>query len=501
MTYNIYRYPIIAIAFAVAMIAYAQDTLRTHITYDAAAETALGTGSYTAYQLVTNRHHTLATRPNTASLRGALTITHALSPKYTLEGKADVIASLHADHSLYLQQAYINLHNRNFFVEVGTRENQTVMREADLSVGSFAKGTNAKPVPQFHFGTNGFWTVPYTNGWLQINGDFGYGHMLDAQYTEDTFRNTTGNSFYTTGKYYHQKHLFFRSNPTKRFFGVIGIEHVAFFGGTRYEYQDGALVSTNTKPANLKAFMSVILPLGDGNYFENNANEDWVYGNHLGMMTYQIGWNVNSHHQLSAYLDNIFEDGSGIRKGNGWDGLWGIEYKNSAPGRQYVRGIVMEYFQTTNQGGPLHWDPNDYPSPAREQITSTVTGCDNYYNHMFYAGYAHYGMTPGIALLTSPIYNHDGSVEFHDNRVLAWHLGIKGDLTDRLSYLVRGSYREGKGTYYTPISLRHSFDAMMQCTYTSGAWRYSAAYAFDKGNIYGDCSTFNFKIAYHGKIF
>ncbi len=287
---------------------------------------------------------------------------------------------------------------------------------------------------------------------------------------------------------------------------MVGIEHAAQIGGTQYLYQNGVL-TTKKKPANLKAFWNVILPLGDSNYFQNNALEDWIYGNHIGVMTYQIGWNINARHQVQAYLDNPFEDGSGIRKGNGWDGLWGLQYSNKAPGRQYIRGAVVEYFQSTNQGGPLHWDRGDYPEPIRSQITDFVTGNDNYYNHLFYDNYSHYGMTPGIALITSPIYNkttlcnNDGFLAYRDNRVKAWHVGVNGEITDRLSYLVKGSYREGWGTYYHPLANKHySFDAMFQGMYNLGPWQFSAAYGFDTGNIYGDNSTFNFKISYHGKI-
>ena len=47
----------------------------------------------------------------------------------------------------------------------------------------------------------------------------------------------------------------------------------------------------------------------------------------------------------------------------------------------------------------------------------------------------------------------------------------------------------------------HSFDAMIQGSYNLNAWNVSAAYGLSKGNIYGDCSTFNIRIGYHGKIF
>ena len=411
------------------------------------------------------------------------------------------MTSLHADHKAYLQQCYANLTWKSFFLEAGTREQQQVVRDNLLSVGSFVKGTNAKPIPQIHIGTNGFWTVPYTKSWLQINFDFGYGKFLDSKYREDKFFQAGDvNEAYTTGAYYHQKHLYFRSNPTKPFFVTIGIEHAVQFGGTHHKMINGELISKK-KPTNLKAFWKVILPLGDSHYFENEAGEDWVYGNHIGVMTYQIGWNINKNHQLQAYLDNPFEDGSGIRKGNGWDGLWGLQYSNKTSGRQYVRGAVFEYFQTTNQCGPLHFDGGDYPEPFRSQLKDKVTGNDNYYNHDFYDGYSHYGMTPGIALITSPIYNKDGYTSYRDTRVKAWHLGVNGEITDRLSYLVKGSYREGWGTYHQPLAQKHhSFDAMFQGIYQLGPWQFSAAYAFDKGNIYGDCSTFNFKINFHGKI-
>ena len=497
-----HKYIILSTAFLMlSTTAKAQDTLKTRITYDLTAETAVGTGDYTAFQLATNRHHVLGTLANTAYLRGAVNISHAFNKNLTLSGAVDVIGSIHADHKAYLQQCYANLSWKSFFFEVGSREQQLVVRDNLLSSGSFVKGTNAKPIPQIHFGTNGFWSIPYTKDWVQINFDFGYGKFLDGGYRERKYNEAPDvNEKYAKGIYYHQKHLYIRSNPNKRFFAMVGIEHAVQFGGTGYSMENGQLVAKK-KPANLKAFWKAILPTGDNNYFENESLEDWVYGNHIGVMTYQIGWNINENHQVQAYLDNPFEDGSGIRKGNGWDGLWGLQYSNKAAGRQYIRGAVFEYFQSTNQSGPLHWDSGDYPEPIRSQITDLVTGNDNYYNHSFYGSYAHYGMTPGIALITSPIYNKNGFNEFSNNRVKAWHLGVNGELTDHLSYLVKGSYQEGWGTYSAPAPQKlHSFDGLFQGNYTLGPWQFSAAYAFDAGNIYGHNNTFNIKTGYHGKI-
>lgn len=495
------KHIVIACALLAPPTAHAQDEQHTQLTYQLSTEMAVGSGDYTAYQLVSNRHHSLSTRPNTGYVRGAVTAAHPLSSKLLLTGGIDVIASVHADHQAYLQQLYANLAYDKFFIEIGSREHDAILRDTQLSSGAFAKGTNAKPIPQVRIGTSDFWTVPYTRGWLQIHFEGGYGKFLDSQYRTDVYNDYRDVNYkYSTGAWYHQKHFYFRTNPAKRFYVTAGIEHVAQFAGNKYGMENGQYVAKE-HPAKLKDFFDIILPVGDKNYFENGAMEDWVYGNHLGSMTIQLSWNIDKEHLVEAYLEDPFEDGSGMRKSNGWDGLWGLSYTNKAPGRQWIRRAVVEYFQTTNQSGPLHYDRGDYPEPIRSEITDKVVGNDEYYNHTYYGSYTHYGMTPGNPLITSPIYNSDGYSAFRDNRVKAWHVAVSGEVTPSVSYLVKGSYREGMGTYLQPIyPRRHSFDALLQGNYRLGPWQLSAAWAFDKGNIYGDCSTFNIKIGYHGKI-
>ena len=73
-----YRYIIQIVCLLCSGVAEAQDSLKTHITYDMTAEAFAGTGDYNAYQLVTNRHHAVGTRSNTAYLRGAINIDHTL---------------------------------------------------------------------------------------------------------------------------------------------------------------------------------------------------------------------------------------------------------------------------------------------------------------------------------------------------------------------------------------------------------------------------------------
>ena len=116
-----------------ALSANAQDSLQTSVTYDLSAEMAVGTGDFTAYHLTSNRHHVLATRPNTGYVRGAVEAEHPLSRKLMLTGGMDMIASVHADHKAYLQQLYANLRFDKFFFEVGSREHNAAPISASAS--------------------------------------------------------------------------------------------------------------------------------------------------------------------------------------------------------------------------------------------------------------------------------------------------------------------------------------------------------------------------------
>ena len=64
----------------------AQDA-QTTVNYELTAETAVGSGDYTAYQLSTHHYHALATRPNTAYLRGAVNAEYQWTEDWKLSGK------------------------------------------------------------------------------------------------------------------------------------------------------------------------------------------------------------------------------------------------------------------------------------------------------------------------------------------------------------------------------------------------------------------------------
>ena len=492
----------LAALLCAALVYDSAHAQQTTLTYDISTETAVGSGDYTAYQLVSNRHHILSTRANTGYLRAALTGEHRICEHWSLSGAVDAVASLHADHPAYLQQCYLNLSWREFYLEAGTRERGSVMRNDLLTSGALISSDNAKPIPQLRLGTLGFWTVPGLRNWLQVFADGSYGHFLGDDWAKDrfsTYQSLRNNSFVTTQVWYHQKRLYLRTDPMRRIYFSVGMEHAVQFGGTKLGYETGSRELKETSPS-FSDFLKVFIPQSDGTA-KTNAADAFVFGNHLGSWNLQLAWNMTPVQDLKFGYECPFEDGSGIRMGNAYDGLWSLEYSNRQEGVLPLRGIVFEYLRTLNQSGPIHWAPDDFDAEVRDRLPNHATGNDNYYNNYYYNGYAHYGMSLGSALLMSPIYNQEGYLCFTDNRVEAWHLAANGDLTSHVDYLLKGSYRQGYGTYFVPLASRHhSLDLMAQCRYQHGSWHYSVAVGFTNGNIYGDCTTFDLKITYHGRI-
>lgn len=495
---------ILAFAFAGAMHAVpALSQSNPSLEYSLTTEGALSSGAYTPYMLTVNQFDRLSPRGNTGYMSASIRGDFQFTDHWSLSGGMTGLASIHSNHRAYLQELYLNATYRKIIIEVGAREKSSPVINRVLSSGDFIYSGNSKPIPSFGVSTIGFVMLPYLQDWLEAYASFGYGRLFDGDWTTDRFERfhtVQPGSFYTKDVCYHHKELYLRSNSTRKVFATIGLQHAVFFGGIKTSYESGTEVITGAK-AKGSDFLKVLIPKSDGNS-KSTAGDSFVYGNHLGVWYADIAYNITAHRQLRAYIEKPFEDGSGIAFRNGFDGIWGLEYSSSnREGLIPLRGLVIEYIQTTNQSGPIHWAPGDFSSSVGGQLPDEATGADNYYNNFYYNGYSNYGLSIGSALLKSSYYNEDNYLNYTDNRIQAWHLGLNGDISSHFGYIFKGSYREGYGTPFIPLLQKHhSFDAMMRVVWQKGPWECSAAYAITQGNVYGNSNGFDLKVTYHGKI-
>lgn len=476
---------------------------RVNVDYELTAEGSVSSGDYTPYMMTVNRFDVLSPRANTGYLRASINGDFQFLDHWNISGGITGLTSVHSNHKAYLQELYLKATYRKVYLEVGAREQSSPVINRELSSGDFIFSGNAKPIPSFHAATEGFVTVPYLHDQIEAYVDFGYGRLFDGDWLEDRFEEYHANhtaSFFTRDITYHRKELYLRTNSKRHFFATLGMQHAVFFGGVKTTYEFSKEAQVSGKKAKASDFFKVLIPKSDGSGAKKG--DGFVYGNHIGNWYLDIACNLTGTKQVRAYMEKPFEDGSGIAFRNGLDGLWGLEYSVASTDRlSPVRGIVLEYLQTTNQSGPIHWAPGDFDQSISSNVPTEATGADNYYNNFYYNGYSYYGLSLGSALLKSPYYNEDKFLNYVDNRASAWHLGINGDISRTFTYLAKISYREGYGTPFIPLPQKHhSFDSILQIDYNQEHWQFSASCALTQGNVYGDSFGFGLKIKYYGKI-
>ena len=379
---------------------------------------------------------------------------------------------------VWLQEAFVESKYRSIFAVAGQSYKQSPIVNGALSSGDLVWSNNARPPVGLRAGFIGFQDIPFTKGWVQLTGEFGYFRQYDDKWLENHYNYY--NHFITTGTWLHYKSMHFRTKPTQPFVFTFGAQSACQFGGTANYYEDGKVTHTVKMDADAKAFFRTFIAGSGG----NSAGDSFVEGNHLGTWDIALEYKLNQSEKLRAYTQWLWEDGSGIGKMNGFDGLWGLEYRTDHYNK-LITGAVIEYIDFTNQSGPIHWTPNDRPGTP---ITSHSSGADDYYNNYIYNGYQSRGMSIGSPFVKSPLYNQDGYMRYRDNVLRGFHAAITGYLSDRWVYSLMGSYRKAWGTPIIPrAGSVDDFSMMLATGYEFHRdWHITAQVAMDRGSLYGN---------------
>ncbi len=373
-----------------------------------------------------------------------------------------------------LQQAYVEMKYRSVYLMAGMKEHSSALLSTELSSGDFVESGNSRPIPEVRGGLYDFVDIPLTNHWLQIQCQLAYGMMADYGFMKDHY-----NYFnYHIGKntLYNYKFCHFRTNPEQRFIATFGMQAAGFFGGESYYYKKGVLTETRNYRSDFKSFFDILLPVF-------NNDEDFVLGSSLGAWDFFGQYLLNNGDELCAYFQWPFEDGSSIARRNKLDGVWGVEYRREQPG--IISNVVVEYIDFRDQSGSIHYAPGDMDHTT---LTPESTGRDDYYNNAYYNSYANFGMSIGTPFLKSPLYNLDGYPAFTANRANGFHIGVDGDLSDRVHYRAQLMYQRCFGGYNTPFhSMQTSTSSMLECSYMiSDHLGLSAMLAYDNGRLFGN---------------
>lgn len=379
--------------------------------------------------------------------------------------------------ALWIQQLYAMVKYRGVQIVAGQRDHSSALLDENLSSGDLTRSGNARGIPGISAGFVDFQNIPFTNGWVQIDGTVEYG-----RFTDDGFKRKQYNRYNwmtTSDVNYTYKRCYFRTNPAKPFSVTLGMQTAGQFGGSTSFYYNGRLYRTEVRGFRLKDALKMFLPTrGNGNNFYE--------GNSLGSWDFKATYRLRGGNTLSFAFQWPWEDGSGIGRRNGLDGLWGIYYQSSS--RSIVTGAAIEWLDFRNQSGPIHWAPGDMNGTT---ITTEATGGDNYYNNDTYSAYANYGMAIATPFLVSPIYNLNGYPAFLHNCARGIHMALTGAIGAKVDYAVKYSWQQATGMGRLPSACSSVDNSMLlrlkwDASSLAPGMSVSVAAAFDAGSLRGN---------------
>ncbi|MGI6231544.1 MAG: capsule assembly Wzi family protein [Prevotella sp.] len=421
----------------------------------------------------------------------------------------DVAAAYNYTSKAIVQQAFFQVRWLKGVFTVGSKEWPMELKNNQLSSGSQTLGINARPIPQVRLALEDYWKV-FGLRWLRLKGHVAFGRMTDDNWQKDFTNNVPP---YIEDRLYHSKAGYLLiGNPDAftPFTVELGLEMAAMFGGTSYMTIDGETVAIDNG-SGLRSFWNAFVPGGsdatDGSY-QN------VEGDDLGSWVARINYEADTW-GAHLYADKFFEDHSsmfmldydGYGEGEDWDVSskrryllynfkdWMLGAELNMKYGRWIRDIVFEYLYTEYQSGPIYHDHSS-------GVSDHIGGRDNYYNHHLYTGWQHWGQAIGNPLYTSPIYNKSGVIRFENNRFLAFHFGMSGRPTERLTYRLMATYEEGLGTYDIPFtSKRHNVSAMLEAAYQfPKGWYVKGAAGMDMGGLLGHNYGFQLTVSKSGLL-
>lgn len=187
----------------------------------------------------------------------------------------------------------------------------------DLSSGSMLISNNAKPMPKIGI----LYSIsPKTNQSITFNAGIAHANFKSSE-------------IYTSSPMLHEKFVYIQKKWQSLLLN-FGIVHEAVWGGATEE--------NGEFPDSFKDFLKVFIS-ADGPLLEGQEHAN-ALGNHLGIWDFNLQWSSNEK-KYSIYYQHFFEDTSGLRFDNKYDGLWGFELVDIK--RDF--NLLLEYLSTSNQ--------------------------------------------------------------------------------------------------------------------------------------------------------
>ncbi|MGI6471132.1 MAG: capsule assembly Wzi family protein [Paludibacteraceae bacterium] len=446
------------------------DLRRDTLLYGGEMQTVAASGTYAPFWFTSDRFGSVSEQPfsGNLSLYFGKELTRPnrwFDYSFGIEGVGRVDTK---KVSAFLQRFYG--HVRLYIVDItlGIKPQQYGNQDEELSSGGLLFSMNSRPMPRITIGIDQYTPFPLTYGYLEVKGGLTHGWFIDNVYVKHS--------------YLHHKFVAGRLGGKLPVNISYEFHHAAQWGGKSPVHGDLG--------NSFRNFWNVFWARSGGSTINEQIN---AYGNHIGSQN--LGIDVKwKNWKVSAYWQSIFEDGPVNimwKAMNISDGLWGVSVKQTR--WPFISSLCYEFINTTDQSGSFH-----------DKDGLVFGGDDNYFNNSVYRnGWNSFYRTIGTPFITSPIYNADGSIATLNNRTMAHHIGLKGNIYG-YRYRTLVTYAENYGLYNDGDALKSTNTAILLEVKKQfpKAWNldFSLAFGADIGSQFGNSYSVMFSVTKRGII-
>jgi len=300
-------------------------------------------------------------------------------------------------------ELYIQYSNRILKATIGSKNADVFANGLSVVNSNFLMAGNSRALPGITIEANSPSKISE-----RFSIDWGIGHyeLNDDRYVKDAML--------------HYKYLGLIWNVNVKNSVKGEIIHYAQWGGTSPESGD--------LPSSGSDFFDIFL--------SKRANEGTTseqrnaLGNHLGLYNFEYTYSPSSGNFI-FYHQHPFEDGSGTRLANFYDGIWGFYFEpNTENFTTFINGLLVEFVDTSDQSS-----------------NSGFSGRDNYFNSGVYrSGWSYENNIIGLPF----IYQDETGLVIANNRLRAVHIGLSAS-NKKWSYKYKLSLVENLGSYGVPF--------------------------------------------------
>lgn len=366
------------------------------------------------------------------------------------------------DDRFFIEQLYGSVKWKKLALDLGLKENEIVLDGLSSTNGNLLFSGNARALPGLNLRTTDF---------IKLSRRFSFRASYGGYVMNDHC--FTGNRTLL-----HHKMGELRYSPTERFRVGIGIDHYAQWGGRDPQ--------GNKYPTSFGDFIRINY-CGHGKDDALPGEQKNVLGNHFGTIFFNFDYTADTW-LAKFYYQHIFDDGSGVKFQNHFDGLYGLYFSRKGSSK-WFKSALVEFYYTKNMSGPSHNDP---------KTGKIVGGNDDYMNNYVYrSGWTFHGKSLGSPFFTPEPRDENGyCLGIANNRFAAIHFGLCGELPLEMEYRLMASHSANFGRNHAnpfrdsegKASCRKQFSALAEVFIPRDLLpvRVSLSLGYDSGDYLGN---------------